>query len=168
MKNYENRKIGIDQTSEKLTDYKIFNCLCRSKPFIYKTKAFGLVYVGLSVCRVCTDEERELYAEFSNKIQEIQSYDDKPKTKIDELVKVLDKILGKEESVSVYTDVQIEETKNKIWNIFVNIDEQELKSILRQHNNFVEALDYKDGAVYRHCKEKYHKNKQEEMQNEEH
>lgn len=120
--------------------------LKRSAPFIYQTENLGTVYIDSTKFDECTDDEKELYEKFKNemdRLHELTGTLEKRDTVA--LVGILNEIL------------KIRDTNRKCENILrnslTNLTSEELDELKKQHDDYIEALDYRDGAHYRHSKE---------------
>ena len=121
----------------------VLKMLKRSAPFIYQTENLGTVYIDSTKFDECTDDEKELYEKFKNemdRLHELKYPLDKRDTVT--LVGLLNEIL------------KIRDTSRKCENVLLNsltnLTSEELDELKKQHDDYIEALDYRDGAHYRH------------------
>ena len=124
----------------------VFKMLEMSVPFIYQTEKLGTVYIDSTKFDKCTSDEKELYDEFKNEMDRLHKLTfTLEKSDTVALVGVLNEIL------------KIRDTnrkcKNDLLSSLTNLTSEELDELKKQHDDYIEALDYRDGAHYRHSKE---------------
>lgn len=128
-----------------------FYFLRHGKPFVYQV-GHDLYYIGLAVFRPCTAEECKLFETYRKEVDKVHHLPYTPnENDVKELVAVLDEIL--EMGNVVCTDAAMETADQDLCKFFSSLKEGEEEKLMGQHDDFVEALDYKDGAFYRHSKD---------------
>lgn len=127
----------------KLDD--VLKMLERSAPFIYQTENLGTVYIDSTKFDECTGDEKKLYERFKNEMDRLHKLTCIEKSDTVALVGILNEIL------------KIRDTNRKCENVLLNsltnLASEELDELKNQHDDYIEALDYRDGAHYRHSKE---------------
>ena len=131
--------------------YELFKTLRNGYPFIYYSSTMGYKYIGLPVFRDCSQEEIELYTTYLAEIELIHKLPYTPdKRDTEKLVDILNEILSR--GNIEYNDNLAKESANNLWNILIELSEDEIKSIALQKEDLIESFDYRDGAFYRHSK----------------
>lgn len=130
----------------------VFKSLKNAYPFIYKTEKMGYKYIGAGVYRDCTENEKELFEEYWKEIRRIHFLKYTPnKEDVCQLVNILYQIL--DFGNSEYSDEKAKVCLEKIWECLQPMSLNELQALSEQKEYFLEALDYKDEAFYRHSRE---------------
>ena len=115
--------------------YRKLKC---SRTFIYKIDSIGIKCIGMNEFRDCTSTEKEVFEQYQEEIKKIHMMSYTPdKRDVKKLVELFDEILLMVDSI--YDESYL--------------TEEELNSLYNQHEDYIEAWDYKDGAFYRHSKE---------------
>lgn len=128
----------------------IFFTLRKGTPFIYQT-THDLHYIGQAVFRACTPEECQLFQSYRKELDNIHRLSYTPnEDDVQQLIAALNQIL--ERGNVVCTDTAIDNAQHEWHDFFLSLNEIEVENLNKQHEDFIEALDYKDGAFYRHDK----------------
>ena len=125
--------------------------LRKGHPFIYQQASLEPRYIGASVYRKCSPEEIDTYYKFRHAMETIHQLTYTPNERdVAELVDSLKLLLqnGDEE----YSDKKAHLIFEKVWEFVKDLNVNELEDICRQHDDLIEAMDYMEGAFYRHAK----------------
>ena len=131
--------------------YTVFKELNSAYPFIYKVPRKGYMYIGVAAYRMCSQEETEIYSKFSAellRVRELKFELSKPDVK--SLSDLLTLILSMGDFKC--SDENIRQSSLRLSEALSDMNESELASLIDQKKAFLEALDYRDGAFYRHSK----------------
>ena len=127
------------------------NKLAGSYPFIYQTESLGPVYIGLSVFRECSDEEKKLYKEYCNEINDLKSAGKGDKClrecDTDRLSDILNEILKKGDVP--YNSKEARKCREDLRERLCNMSQKELDELSSQRDTFGEALYCRDRAGVR-------------------
>ena len=122
-------------------------------PFVYKLEPNTFCYIGAAVYRRCTPDEIALFEEYYNEITALHNLRYTPENRdVKKLVDLLDDIMDRGDVE--YSSETAGLTKHELWADLQKLNEDSLRFLVQQRNLFTEALDYKDGAFYRHSKDK--------------
>lgn len=129
--------------------YRKLKC---SRTFIYKIDSIGIKCIGMNEFRDCTSTEKEVFEQYQEEIKKIHMMSYTPdKRDVKKLVELFDEILLMVDSI--YDERKSKKCLGQIDEFLSYLTEEELNSLYNQHEDYIEAWDYKDGAFYRHSKE---------------
>ena len=127
---------------------RVFKLLSTAKTFIYSVKEQCFL-IGATVFRPCTLEEEQYYLRYWEEIRRLKDLcytlcaDD-----VKELVSVVNTILALDNQE--YNSHKSKEANRQLLEMLETCSNTELDSLVQQKKLFIEALDYVDGAFYRH------------------
>ena len=113
---------------------KAFEC---AEPFIYRIHN-DLYYIGVSICRKCNKDEKQLYQNFCNKYDELKVLQYPLKNDIKQLVELYDKIATPSESINY--DKYIDKLKE----LAHRLTDEEIKDTINQKNIVFDVYKYKN------------------------
>ena len=129
----------------------IFKALHDSYPFIYKTEKMGYKYIGSAVYRDCTTDERTLFENYWKEINELHHLTYEPNEEdVRKLVEILSQILKLDDFE--YSDEKAKMCSEKLWKCLQLMSLPELEALSEQREYFLDVVDYKDKAFYRHSR----------------
>lgn len=129
----------------------LFKELNRSKAFIYSIN-HKYYFLGAGISRLCSENESGAYEKYLIEMKKIEETKEIEVSLCKEDVMNLEHILNdiykygncKSESQNELTSSEI------LWKIIDECSNDDLNNLSEQRNTFIKALDYIDGAFYRH------------------
>ena len=128
----------------------INNCLKTKYPFVYCIQG-KYYYIGLGVFRVCNETEIQNYEAFAEEMKRVELLNyPLEKRDVGELIRLFEIVRNVPNVESDY--VTKGKSEEQLELMLEKCSAEELELLCRQKELFVKALDYKDGAFYRHSK----------------
>ena len=126
---------------------EIFDMLTRARGFIYAIDG-NYYLLGNSVFRKCNESEIEIYQQYISELERIHGLTYQIESRdVRQLILLLDKILEAGNQEFCLKNEKL--VKHNLYELLRKMDENTLKSIKKQRDNYTEALNYKDGVFYR-------------------
>ncbi len=130
----------------------IYRNLRSAYPLIYQIKQ-EYYYIGYGLFRKCTKEEIKNYIEYREEFDKIIALPNLTKKDVCKLVAHYDIIFIASENENALSE---KEMRDEFDNFFDRLNEDQLKSLSKQHSNYIKTMDCKDEAFYRlNKKERY-------------
>ena len=124
---------------------EIFDMLTRARGFIYAIDG-NYYLLGNSVFRKCNESEIEIYQQYISELERIHGLTYQIESRdVRQLILLLDKIL--EAGNQEFCLKNENPVKHKLYELLRKMDESTLKSIKKQRESYIEALNYKDRAL---------------------
>lgn len=121
--------------------------LTRARGFIYAIDG-NYYLLGNSVFRKCNESEIEIYQQYISELERIHGLTYQIESRdVRQLILLLDKILEAGNQEFCLKNEKL--VKYNLYELLRKMDENTLKSIKKQRENYTEALNYKDGVFYR-------------------
>lgn len=133
--------------------YEIYKLLRDGYPFIFRISSNEIKYIGMTAFRDCTEEEKMLFGRYCEELKRIQAL----RYTADEnearaLVETFNRILASGDAP--FNENKSRECHIQFYEYIQHLTEEELESLSEQHKDLLEVYDYRDGAFYRHAKDK--------------
>lgn len=128
---------------------KLFDVLRRGYPLAYDLKSLGYRYAGLAVYRECTEKEIELFHAFNQEMKKIDEiHDTLNEDDVSRLLDVFHNIIKNGEIE--FDQKKVKPAQDQLQKDMETLSLNELDDIAQQHEVYIKAYDFDDGAFYRH------------------